>query len=125
MVDIHVYVHAVADPAIADKLDRIIRKIGIILKKEDKMSKELDDAVASLTASSVGLTSAVDSLAAFVVANADASLKLAAELESQGVDASKIREMADAQIANKDRIVALILANTPEAVPVPPAVPSV
>ena len=121
---IHVYHHMVTDSAITDKLDQILRKLGSIQKMEKKMGQAVDDAIVEMTASSEGLTTAVDSLTAFVTANADAQIKLAEEMEAQGQDATELRALSAAQMANAERIVALVLQNTPQSVPVPDPVPS-
>jgi hypothetical protein len=124
-MDIHIYVHSLTDPAVTDQLARIERKIGTVIQKEDHMSKDLDDATLALTASSTDLRSAFDSLVAFIQANANAQLQLAAEQEAEGKDATAIRDAANAQISLKEQMAALILDNTPVAVPAPAAVRTV
>lgn len=101
------------DPAIRAQLDRIEQALNIVDEDIIDMTKVTDAAIAKMTDAVTADTNAVTSLEAFLVANATAVKDLAAELEAEGQDATKITALADAQIANSQRIAALILANTP------------
>ena len=90
------------------------------------MSQITDEAIARLTTATEGLTTEIEAVGAFIDANVQAQRDLAAELERDGVDASKIHAIADAQEANKARLVAFILKGTPSdpGTPIPPIVPT-
>ncbi|HVQ43865.1 MAG TPA: hypothetical protein VMT30_02775 [Candidatus Saccharimonadia bacterium] len=101
------------DPDIRAQLDRIETALTTVEGDVIDMTKVTDAAIAKMTDAVTADTNAVTSLEAFLVANAQAVKDLADELTAEGNDAARITALADAQIANSQRIAALILANTP------------
>jgi hypothetical protein len=101
------------DPDIRAQLDRIEAALTTVEGDIIDMTKVTDAAIAKMTDAVTADTNAVTSLEAFLVANAQAVKDLADELTAEGNDAARITALADAQIANSQRIAALILANTP------------
>jgi len=101
------------DPDIRAQLDRIEAALTTVEGDIIDMTKVTDAAIAKMTDAVTADTNAVTSLEAFLIANAQAVKDLADELTAEGNDAARITALADAQIANSQRIAALILANTP------------
>lgn len=114
--DIHHHYHY-TDPEILRRLDRIEEALNQLLGKVDTMSAELDAAMADLEASIASENTVVDSVKAYIEANATAQTT---------IDPAKLQAFNTAIKANNDRLTALILKGTPSdpGTPIPPAIPT-
>jgi uncharacterized protein YaaN involved in tellurite resistance len=120
-----VNINSEIDPEIRAQLDRIEAALKTERREISEMTKVTDEAIGRLTEATQNLTNEVDSVLAFIDANVQAQRDLAAELEAEGADATKLLAFADATEANRQRLAAAILAKTPsDTGPIPPLVPS-
>jgi inorganic triphosphatase YgiF len=111
VVHVHLHFHMGSDPSISAKLDQLIAAA----KQEFEMSKEVDAEIKELGNTLLTMTDAVTAVSALLDARNEASEKLAAEMESNGQDATALRELNASFAAQRDTLVAKTLANTQAA----------
>jgi hypothetical protein len=96
---------------IPGQLSRIERKINLLLQMENRMSQEMDDLKAAVAAE----TTVGDSVVALLV---DVKARLDSAIASGDTDA--IKALTAELGANKEKLAAAVLANTPAARVEPP-----
>lgn len=105
---IDVHVHFEPDTEVLSRLDVVLEKLNLVIKKEDAMSKELDDLTAAVAAEDAVIDSAV------TLINGIPALIAAA-----GTDPAKLKALSDDITAKSAALAAAVTANTPAAVPAP------
>jgi chromosome segregation ATPase len=99
-MNIHIYLHEET----SDKLDKIIRLLNEVLRKEEIMSKELDDLTAQVAASE-----SVENSALVLIQG------IAAQLAEAGTDPAKLSALTTSLKASADALSAAVTQNTPSA----------
>jgi ABC-type transporter Mla subunit MlaD len=104
-----------------DRLDDVLRRLDHLSNQVDRlsrqlkqletlMSKEMDDLEAAVAADTAVDQSAITLLE-----------QISAKLAEAGTDRVKLATLAEGLKANREKLAAAVLANTPAAEPTPPA----
>lgn len=109
-VDVHVHVHGTSDPATVQKLDAILRQLGIINQKETQMAADLTALKAAVQADTE-----VDQSAITLMTGLTAKIQELINASGNTVDPAELQGIVDGINATKDALAAAVVANTPAA----------
>lgn len=110
----NIYHHIVSSPEVLVRLDRIERKLDLIIRKEDTIMSALDDALTQAEAAAKANSDADDSAEKLLVTIS----QMIADLKAAGTDPTtlaRITALSTALNARASQLSAAVVAGTPSA----------